>query len=118
MIVESAEKRGGLIMSVKEKIQDWVKRNPHGYLQNSYQQMADQIGVSPRSVHRHLIDIISERDNCLPSEVMEKRVAAGYKRSPRRISDETQAEILQLHTEGHESVDIRYVTGYSLYIIK
>lgn len=105
-------------MSVKEKIRDWVKRNPHGYLQNSYKQIASQIGVAPGSVDKYLVDIIAERDNCLPSEVMEKRVAAGYKRSPRRISDQTRAEIRQLHNEGHEVVDIRYITGYSLYIIK
>ena len=104
--------------TIQEQIQDWVEDYPDGYLQKSFSKIAAEIGCSVSSVDRYLVYIIAERDDCFPSEVVEKRVEAGFKRGPRKISERDKADIEKYHKQGLEPRDIAYIVGVSPVSVK
>lgn len=97
--------------TVREKIEDWVKENPNAYLEKGLNAIADEIDISASSVSKILPLIIAERDNILPSEVVKKREARGFKmRSNReRLDKEKIKEIKHQHELGIEIRDIGYI---------
>ena len=98
-------------MSVRQKIQAWVQKNPEGYLEKTFKQISKETGVSEGSVNGHLTKIIAERDGILPSDVTAKRVAEGFRQSPLELPEERVAQIRKLHDKDKRSVaDISYIT--------
>ena len=83
-------------MSNKEKVKQWVEKNPDGYLEKSYEKIGKEIGISNVAVFRHLPFIIAQRDGCRPSDVQEKRDAHGLRQSPKKVTEEQIQEILKL----------------------
>ena len=55
-------------MTVPERLQAWVERNPDGYLKLTSKQISQESSVSEASVNEHFSKIIAERDDILPSE--------------------------------------------------
>ena len=102
--------------AVRQKIEKWVDENPDGHLKKSYDQIANEAGVSYTSAYRYLLEIIADRDGCLPSDVMKAREDAGLKQSPRamKLSEHEIAEVDKLDAEGMEPRDIAYIVGVGL----
>lgn len=97
-------------MSVRQKIQAWVKKNPEGYLEKTFKQISKEAGVSEGSVNGHLTKIIAERDGIFPSDVTAKRMAEGFRQSPLELPEEKIAQIRKLHDKDKRSVaDISYI---------
>ena len=101
----------------RKKIKAWVEANPDGYLQKSFKQIAIETETSTTSVDWHLPEIIADRDGILPSEVMAKRIKAGFR--PRELSIETVAEMRRLHEEeGMSKRDIAYVLKIDIITVR
>ena len=66
------------MQSAKDKVAEWLEKNSDRWLTLSFQSISDEVGVSAASVDRYLPELIAERDNILPSEVMQKRQEAGF----------------------------------------
>ena len=79
MVLYAIVKKLGEKMSrAKEKIAEWLKNNPDGWLMQSFTSISEEIdGVSATSVDRYLPELIADRDDILPSQVMQKRQEAG-----------------------------------------
>ena len=96
--------------STREKLEDWVEKNPDGYLKQSFKQIGKEAGVSQGSVSYNLTQIIAKRDGILPSEVTAKREKHGFRQSPKQLPPEDVAEIHRLHhEEGYSSADIAHI---------
>jgi len=102
----------------RQKVEEWVNQNPDGYLKHSLYEIAKRIGVSVPSVDRHLMEIIAARDECLPSEVIERRRQAGFRRSPKKMVESDVNDIRRYHDEGLEIRDIVFITGYSIQTVR
>lgn len=98
----------------RERILDWVAKNPNGYREMTLDNIAKEAGVSKGSVVGHLFAIIADRDGCLPSEVAKRRAEAGFKQSPRRLSEQDIADIQRYYfDEGMWIRDIIYIMKVS-----
>ena len=95
-------------MNTKEKLQVWLEKNPSGYLDKSYREIAEEVGISASSVGRSLKRLIADRDNILPSEVQKLRDAHGKKQTPLRISEEEIGKIREYHDQDVPVSDICY----------
>ncbi len=73
------------MLSAKEKVAEWLENNPDGWLMQSFASIGKEIGISAASVDRYLPELIADRDDILPSEVLKKRQEAGftYPRKPK-----------------------------------
>ena len=104
--------------TVKEKLQKWIEKNPNGYLEKSYETIGKEIGASNASVCRNLPKLIAERDACLPSKVIEKREANGFKYGKsRQLSTENINEIQHL-SKFHSPHDIAYIMELDIRTVK
>ncbi len=66
------------MQSAKEKVAEWLQNNPDEWLTQSFESISKEIGdVSAASVDRYLPELIADRDDILPSQVMQKRQEAG-----------------------------------------
>ena len=96
--------------SAREKLEDWVEKNPDGYKKRSQKQIANEAGVSQGSVSYNLKQIIAKRDGILPSEVTARREKQGFRQSPKQLTPEDVAEIHRLYYEkGYSSADIAHI---------
>ena len=106
-----------MVENARERIEAWVEANPDGYLQKSLQQVAIETGTSITSVDWHLPEIIADRDGILPSEVMARRVKAGFR--PRGLSIETVTEMRRLYDEeGMSKRDIAYLLKINIITVR
>ena len=96
-------------MTAKEKLSVWVNANPNGYLNKTLREIGAEAGVSASSVGRELPKIIAQRDGIMPSKVVAKREALGYKRSPRQLSAEDILQIEKYAGEDFSVKDIAYI---------
>ena len=96
-------------MTAKEKLSIWVNANPNGYLNKTLREIGAEAGVSASSVGRELPKIIAQRDGIMPSEVVARREALGYKRTPRQLSAEDILQIQKYAGEGFSVKDIAYI---------
>ena len=62
---------------VRNKLALWLENNPDSWLKQSFKSIAEDADVSSTSVDRYLPELIADRDNILPSEVMKQRERAG-----------------------------------------
>ena len=93
----------------RQKLKDWVEKNPNGYLKQPFKQIAKQAGVSEGSVNWNLTQIIAKRDGILPSEVTTKREKQGFRQSPKTLPPEDVAEMRRLYyEEGKTFADIAH----------
>lgn len=98
----------------RDKLKQWVAENPNGYLEMTLNEIAMSAGISKGSVVGHLYDIIADRDDCLPSDVQKRRDKAGFKQSPRGLSQAKIADIRRYYfDEGMAVKDIRYILKVS-----
>jgi len=101
------------IMKAKDKLKKWVDENPEGYLEMSFREIANEIGISHSTVDRNLIRIIAERDGLLPSQVKFKRSEAGFTfttAGDTKLSDEQINKIHELWNQGfYDLDDIAYI---------
>ena len=95
-------------MNTKERLQVWLEKNPTGYLDKSYREIAAEVGISSASVGRNLKMLIADRDNILPSEVQKLRDAHGKKQTPLRVSNEEIEKIREYHAQDVPVSDICY----------
>ena len=96
-------------------IENWVRENPNGYLEKTFKAIADEIGIGAGSVHRYLYQVIAQRDNCLPSDVKKRREQAGFKQTPKKLTQE-EIDIIRQYRDADEQMpisDIAYITGHS-----
>lgn len=106
-----------MVKNEREKIEAWVEANPDGYFQKSLQQIVIETGTSMTSVDWHLPGIIANRDGILPSEVMAKRIKAGFR--PRELSIETVTEMRRLYEEeGMSKLDIAYLLKINIITVR
>ena len=97
-------------ISVRAKIEAWVSEKPDGYLSKTLEQMAEEVGVSKVSIWRYLPEIIAERDGCLPSEVIAKRVSAGFYRGMgHKLNQDEIEKIKKYANKGIPVRDIAYL---------
>ena len=100
---------------IQNKIRKWVEKNPDRWYTAKYENIHVETGVSVASLYRYFPLIVAEVANILPSEVKAKReVHMGVSPWKRKLSDEEIAEIRRLYGEGHEPLDIAFITGRSL----
>ena len=105
-------------MTVEQKLQKWIDKNPNGYLEKNQETIAQECDISAMSVSRHLNKLIAKRDDCLPSDVEVLRKTAGFGRGSKKLSE---AEIKKIHdyeTQGYKLKDISYLTGYDERTVK
>lgn len=104
----------------KEKIKKWIEENPEGYLEKSYETIADELGISPASVWRHLSNLIAERDESLPSEIKKKRENIGLRLTANKLSPDKIEEICKQHRENphYKIEDIAYLLDYDVRTIQ
>ena len=74
-------------MTVRQKLAQWLNANPDAWLTESFQSIAKETGMSAGSVNRHLLEIIADHENILPSEVKKRRQEAGYVHQRRKKTD-------------------------------
>ena len=89
------------MQSAKEKVAEWLQNNPDGWLTQSFESISKEIGnVSAASVDRYLPELIADRDDILPSQVIQKRQEAGMT-YPRRSKIDFQKvrEIIENNTD-------------------
>ena len=100
---------------IQQKIKDWVEENPERRYTTKYEDIAVEAGVSLSSLYRYFLLVVAAAEEMLPSEVKAKREAhRGVSPWGRRLSDDEITKIQQLHEEGHDPLDIVYLTGRSL----
>ncbi len=98
----------------RAKLEEWVAENPNGYVEMTLDEITEAVGVSKGSVVGNLYNIIADRDGCLPSEVAKRRAEAGFKQSPRRLSEQDIADIRRYYfDDGMWIRDIIYIMGVS-----
>jgi hypothetical protein len=61
----------------KTRLARWLENNPDSWLKQSYVSIAKESGVSATSVDRYLPELIADRDEIMPSEVLRQREEAG-----------------------------------------
>ena len=64
----------------KARLVRWLADNPDSWLTQSYLSIAKESGVSATSVDRYLPELIADRDEIMPSEVLRRREEAGLSR--------------------------------------
>lgn len=69
--------------NARDKIAAWLENNQDKWLTQSFQSISKEIGVSASSVDRYLPELIADRDDILPSQVLKMREEAGFT-SPRK----------------------------------
>ena len=74
-------------MTVRQRLDAWLEANPEAWLTESYKSIANQTDMSAGSVNRHLLEIIADRENILPSEVKKRRQEAGHVHQRRKKTD-------------------------------
>ncbi len=105
--------------TVRQKIEVWVEVNPDGWKTLTFSKIATEIGISAGSVDRHLPEVVADRDNIMPSEVMRIRVDNGLVQRPgrKRIDMALIQKLIAEH--GIDSPrDLAYLTGYHRESIK
>lgn len=90
--------------STREKVAEWLESNPEKWLTQSFSSIGKEIGISAATVDRYLPELIADRDNTLPSEVMRKRKEAGLGAPGRTKADE---DIIRKCIEEHPDAGIR-----------
>lgn len=102
----------------KEKLQKYINENPNAHLEKSYETIANEIGISPISVWRHLPNLIAQRDGCLPSEVVGKRKQQGFDFGQNtKLKAEKIEEIKELG-KTLEARDIAYMLNIDIRTVK
>ncbi len=106
------------MLLAKEKVTEWLENNPDGWLTKSFSSIGKEIGVSAASVDRYLPELVADRDNILPSEVMQKRQESGYtyQRKP-KIDIEKVREIIKNNPDAPIR-DLVYLAKCSTRVIK
>ena len=100
---------------LKNKIRQWVEKNPERWYTAKYEDIHVETGVSASSLYRYFPLIVAEVGNILPSEVIEKRQEhMGISQWRRELSDAEVAEIRRLYDEGNSTLDISFMTGRGL----
>ena len=92
----------------KEKLMEWVEKNPDGYLKKSYEDIGKEIGIAPISVWRHLPSLIADRDGMLPSQVMEQRKEQGLEFGKKHTLKPEKIEKIYELSKSLDAKDIAY----------
>lgn len=98
-------------MTVRQRLAKWLEANPEAWLTESYETIANQTNMSAGSVNRHLLELVAERENILPSDVKEKRQEAGHVHQRRTKTDPDK---IRKVIEDYPDADIRdwaYLVG-------
>lgn len=100
---------------IQQRIRDWVENNPSRWYTAKYADIRIEADVSLSSLYRYFPLIVARAANTLPSQVKRKRREEGGSGPWRRkLSDDEIAEIQRLWDEGHELLDIAFMTGKSV----
>lgn len=100
---------------VQNRIKAWVEKNPSRWYTAKYADIRIEADVSLSSLYRYFPLIVARAANILPSQVKRKRREEGGSGPWRRkLSDDEIAEIQRLWDEGHEPLDIAFMTGKSV----
>lgn len=93
----------------RDKLARWLEGNPDSWLTQSYTSIGKEVGVSATSVDRYLPELIADRDNIMPSEVLRQREEAGLSHPRRSKTD--RAKIRQVIKENPDAHirDIAYL---------
>ena len=99
---------GRTMNDARSKLARWLEDNPDSWLTQSYVSIGKEADVSPTSVDRYLPELIADRDEIMPSDVLRQREEAGLSYPGRSKTD--QAKIRQVIEEnpGAHIRDIAY----------
>ena len=98
-------------MTVRQRLAKWLEANPEAWLTESYEFIANQTNMAAGSVNRHLLELVAEREEILPSEVKKKRQEAGHVHQRRTKTDPNK---IRKVIEDYPDADIRdwaYLVG-------
>ena len=98
-------------MTVREKLAQWLKDNPDGWLTGTYDSIAKETGMSPGSVNRHLLELVAARDEILPSDVKRKRQEAGHVHQRRTKTDPNKIREVIKNNPGADPRDWAFLVG-------
>ena len=100
--------------TVQERIKQWIERNPTRWYTAFYEDIKVEAGVSVHSLYRYYPLLVAKVAGILPSEVKAKRwQEGGFKPLTPLLSDAEIALIQRLFNEGHDLMDIKFMTGRS-----
>ena len=93
----------------RAKLARWLKDNPDSWLTESYVSIGKKAEVSATSVDRYLPELIADRDEIMPSDVLQQREEAGLSYAGRSKTD--RAKIRQVIKENPDAHirDIAYL---------
>ena len=110
------KERGSISQQMqRNKIRQWLKKNPDCWHTTTYKEISFQTGVPVTTLYRRFPVIVAEALKILPSEVKKKRQEEmGVSPRKQKLSDTEIAEIERLYAEGKHPLDIAYLTHRSL----
>ena len=98
----------------KQKLIEWIEKNPDGYLELSYEDIGKEVGIASISVWRHLPNLIADRDDVLPSEVMEQRKEQGLEYGKNHALKPEQIQEIYELSKSLGTKDVAYKLGIDM----
>lgn len=95
--------------SAKDRLARWLKDHPDDWLTKSFKFIGKEADVSASSADRYLPELIAERDNILPSEVMRRRQEAGLGHPGKSTSDFGKIRQVIEENPGADIRDLAYL---------
>lgn len=92
----------------RAKLARWLEDNPDNWLTRSYVSIGKEADVSPTSVDRYLPELIADRDEIMPSDVLRRREEAGLSYAGRSKTDRGKIRQLIEENPGAHIRDIAY----------
>ena len=98
-------------MTVRQRLAAWLEANPEAWLTETYESIAKQVNMSPGSVNRHLLELVADRENILPSDVKKRRQEAGHVHQRRTKTDPDKIRKVIKDNPGADPRDWAYLVG-------
>ena len=98
-------------MTVRQRLAAWLADNPDAWLTETYESIAKQVNMAPGSVNRHLLELVADRENILPSEVKKRRQEAGHVHQRRTKTDPDKIRKVIKDNPGADPRDWAYLVG-------
>lgn len=98
-------------MTVRQRLAAWLEANPDAWLTETYESIAKQTDMSAGSVNRHLLELVADRENILPSDVKKRRQEAGHVHQRRTKTDPDKIRKVIKDNPGADPRDWAYLVG-------
>ena len=93
----------------RARLARWLEDNPDSWLTQSYVSIGKEANVSPTSVDRYLPELVADRDEIMPSDVLRQREEAGLSYAGRSKTDRGKIRQLIEENPGTHIRDIAYL---------